>query len=141
MPLLAGVMAIFTIAGSSFGQSIDSLDALKHKALVNAPRTREAFPLVSFRSAGAGMSDSGKRGAEDRLKNLAWARSPRALEEFPTLSRPGSHLAAKSAIGIAGALKNRAWAASPRGREEFPWFDRIGLTAETSDRVEIAPLK
>ena len=139
MSLLAGITAISAVSTSTLGQSFDSPDALRNKALANAPRTREAFPERSLRSDTAARPDVGKR-VRDRLTNVAWANSPRALEEFPSLSRSLSW-PTRSPAQVTEAVKNRAWAASPRGREESPWIDRSGRSNGAREPIEVAPLK
>ena len=140
--LLASLMAISAVTSSTLGQSFDSPDALKNKALVNAPRTREAFPSLSLRSDTAAKPDWGRRVTDHRFENVAWAHSPRVLEEFPGLSRSAfSSTQTKLPVMAPEALRNRAWAASPRAREEFPWLDRGGRATEASGPIEVAPLK
>jgi hypothetical protein len=81
--------------------------------------------------------------AKDVINNRAVANSPRAKEEFPSLSRPPPlSVDACCAQGevrneLTQAKENRAYAASPRVRELFPELAREAARAR---EFTIAPV-
>jgi len=140
--LAIGAAALSLTVTTSVGQTIDSIESLKNRAVAASPRAKEVFPWLA-RGQGESICCPTDAKATSALtevqKNRALAASPRMIEVFPELVRSPRERAAGTGIDqLTEVTRNRALAASPRMIEQFPELAR-GQAATKS--FEIAPLK
>ena len=118
--LLAVAAAASLGLTTATAQPVDSVNALKNRAIAASPRALEAFPWLARTGSPRSEACCVKNEFTEGLKNSAYAASPRFLEMFPELTRRN----ARTAEFNIAPLVNSAFTSSPRVREEFPELSR-----------------
>ena len=131
LALTAAALSLNITAATA--QNVDSVEALKNRAVVASPRAKEAFPWLTRAPASRTQACCAEATARNELtevrKNRALAASPRALEQFPELARSA---APRQEFTIAPLVEeNAAMQSSPRYREQHPAISR-GTTSGTA---------
>lgn len=113
-------------------QSVDSVEALKNRAVYSSPRAREVFPWLGRDPTSRRVAACPAPGPDPLTvakSNEAVAGSPRTREQFPELARSGS--ASPASTGAVRTETNTGVLSSPRTREQFPALSR-GTTTVTA---------
>jgi hypothetical protein len=136
----AALAAAFTVGQSAqgsdpkaVGQGTDCVPSSirNNQAVINSPRTREAYPGLRFASSTCSAPATSEAATAE---TITIASGPRTLEKYPQLERTGDSTDAETVTSkereeYLEVTKNRAFANSPRAREEYPWLARLSNVA------------